>query len=266
MQTEATTAGLTDADGDGVLDTLGNTPVDSDGDGVADYLDLDSDNDGIPDVIESQTTAGYVAPTGMDSDGDGTDDAFDPDSGGQFSVPVDTDGDGTADVLDTDSDNDGFDDITEHGLTLTGSDTNGDGIDDGVNASYSDPDGDVNDPATGLINVDTDSSNVDYRSFNDKDSDGVADNLDADLDGDGILNVDEGVTQDFTGQYNFTHNENNGNDTDGEFASNAPNSSLIIASSESAVLGSGLTELNNFGNPTSPGRQFEYDVRGVNSS
>ena len=92
---EATDAGLTDADGDGVLDALGNTPVDTDGDGIADFLDLDSDDDGIPDAVESQTTAGYVAPTGMDSDGDGTDDAFDPDSGGQFSIPVDTDGDGT---------------------------------------------------------------------------------------------------------------------------------------------------------------------------
>ena len=33
---EAATAGLTDADGDGVLDALGNAPADSDGDGVID--------------------------------------------------------------------------------------------------------------------------------------------------------------------------------------------------------------------------------------
>jgi len=37
----------------------------------------------------------------------------------------------------------------------------------------------------------------------------------------------------------------------------------VIVSSENAVVGAGLTELDNFGNPGTPGRQFEFDVRGV---
>ena len=194
MRTRQANAGLTDADGDGVLDTLGNTPVDSDGDGVADYLDLDSDNDGIPDTVESQTTAGYIPPTNMDTDGDGVDDAYDPDSGGQFTIPVDTDGDGTTDQLDTDSDGDGIHDTIESGLVLSGNDADGDGIDDAVNASYANTDGDVGDPINDLENAtDNDPSDVDYRSVNDKDGDGVADFEDLDDDNDGILDTDEGL-------------------------------------------------------------------------
>ena len=162
---EAALAGLTDADGDGVYDTLGNTPVDSDGDGVIDALDLDSDNDGIPDAVEAQTTAGYIPPTNMDADGDGVDDAYDPDSGGQFSIPVDTDGDGTPDQLDTDSDNDGFSDSTESGLVLSGNDDDGDGIDDAVNASYTNTDGDVGDPSNDLDNEAGDTFEVGYREL-----------------------------------------------------------------------------------------------------
>ena len=162
---EATAAGLTDSDGDGVLDALGATPVDTDGDGIADYLDLDSDNDGIPDTVEAQTTAGYIPPTNMDTDGDGVDDAYDPDSGGQFSIPVDTDGDGTPDQLDTDSDNDGFSDSTESGLVLSGNDDDGDGIDDAVNASYTNTDGDVGDPSNDLDNEAGDTFEVGYREL-----------------------------------------------------------------------------------------------------
>jgi len=111
--------------------------------------------------------------------------------------------------LDTDSDNDGLDDTTESGLVLSGTDADRDGIDDAVNASYADTDGDVSDPINDLDNVDTDASDADYRSFDDQDWDGVADSMDADIDGDGILNVDEIISQDFSGQFNFTHNENN---------------------------------------------------------
>ena len=44
------------------------TSLDHDGDGVPDHIDLDSDNDGITDNVEAQTTAGYVAPSGVDTD------------------------------------------------------------------------------------------------------------------------------------------------------------------------------------------------------
>ena len=69
-----------DDDGDGILDSIespGGVPLNSDGDGIANYLDLDSDNDGITDNVEAQTTAGYIAPSGVDANGDGVDDAYD---------------------------------------------------------------------------------------------------------------------------------------------------------------------------------------------
>jgi hypothetical protein len=56
---------------------------DSDGDGIANDLDIDSDNDGITDNVEAQTTAGYIAPSGIgagttDANNDGLDDVYDP--------------------------------------------------------------------------------------------------------------------------------------------------------------------------------------------
>ncbi|MCK0143450.1 Hint domain-containing protein [Aliiroseovarius sp. F20344] len=118
--------------------------LDSDGDGIADYLDLDSDNDGITDNVEAQTSAGYVAPTGVDTDGDGLDDAYE--TGGL--TPVDTDGDGIADYLDTDSDNDGILDVDEagHGVDQATIDASGDSDGDGIMDAVDDVVGwDVND-------------------------------------------------------------------------------------------------------------------------
>jgi hypothetical protein len=48
----------------------------TDGTGGADYLDIDADNDGIVDNREVQTTAGYVAPSGVDANNNGRDDAL----------------------------------------------------------------------------------------------------------------------------------------------------------------------------------------------
>jgi hypothetical protein len=73
------------------------------------------------------------------------------------------------DYIDSDSDNDGVTDKLESGLTLTGVDANKDGIDDGVGASYIDPDGAINAPlgaTTGLKNNDVVSADVDFRSLN----------------------------------------------------------------------------------------------------
>jgi len=71
-------------------------------------------------------------------------------------------------------------------------DDDGDGIDDGVNASYTDPDGDVNDPSTDLENAaGTDLSEVAYREVTDTDGDGVADGYDIDDDNDGITDLVE---------------------------------------------------------------------------
>ena len=57
--------------------------IDSDADGISNHLDIDSDNDGITDNVEAQTTAGYIAPSGMpgaaiiDANSDGLDDTYD---------------------------------------------------------------------------------------------------------------------------------------------------------------------------------------------
>ncbi|MEB3357375.1 MAG: DUF4347 domain-containing protein, partial [Synechococcales bacterium] len=178
-------AQFTDGDGDGLADSIesangadtGTTPIDSETtpDGIPDYRDLDSDDDGIPDTVEARPTAGYTTNDGdvtnNDADGDGVIDQFDAndgttgDFGGTFATPVNTDGTDNPDYLDTDSDNDGIDDINESGLTLSGNDDNGDGIDDAVNASPSDPNGDINNPLNDLANVDADNSDVDYRSL-----------------------------------------------------------------------------------------------------
>jgi hypothetical protein len=70
------------------------------------------------------------------------------------------------DYADTDSDDDGVLDKNESGLTRTGADANADGIDDGISASYQDPDGAVNPPLSTLLNVDGATAEVDYRSVN----------------------------------------------------------------------------------------------------
>lgn len=96
---------------DGANSNFSMLAADNDGDGIPNHLDLDSDNDGIPDNIEAQSTAGYIAPTGIVNEF-GLDLAYVPTNGLK---PVDTDGDGLADFIDVDSDNDGILDIEERG-------------------------------------------------------------------------------------------------------------------------------------------------------
>ena len=120
------------------------TTVDTDGDGIPNYQDLDSDGDGIPDNVEAQTSLGYTAPSGSDSNGNGLDNAYEA-SG---LSAVDTDGDGTPDFMDTNSDNDGSPDTTEATLTLSGSDSDGDGLDNTLDdtTGYGDPGGTIDNP------------------------------------------------------------------------------------------------------------------------
>ncbi len=116
---------------------------DTDATGRPDPYDIDADDDGIPDNVEGLTTAGYLLPTGLDTDNDGIENSYDNFAGfgGDGIHPVDTDGDTTPDYLDTDTDNDGSPDIIEGNdlnfngmpddlVTLTGMDTDGDGLDD----------------------------------------------------------------------------------------------------------------------------------------
>jgi len=187
-----------DDDNDGILDTIEDSPtnVDTDGDGIKNSFDLDSDGDGIPDNIEAQTTNSYITPSGNDADGDGLDNAYDTDSGGTAITPVNTDGTDNPDYLDLDSDNQGTNDTTEAGLTLSGT-VGLNGLDNNIdsagnNDSYTDPNGTINDPTT-LPDTDGDlgtGGDVDFRDASDSldnDNDGIPNNIDLDDDNDGIL-------------------------------------------------------------------------------
>ncbi|QCX37144.1 DUF11 domain-containing protein [Aureibaculum algae] len=216
-----------DDDNDGILDTVEGSG-NSDSDGYQDSLDIDSDNDGIPDNVEAQTTAGYIAPSGIDSDGNGLDDAYETSPGsGEGLTPVNTDGIDSPDYLDTDSDNDNVVDSIEGNdanhdgipdVSYSGSDLDEDGLDDAFEGFDTNDGFDVNDeidnPLTDLPDTDGDAS-LDYRDTDD-DGDGVAtfdedinnngdpfdddfDNdfqpnyLDIDDDNDGILTLVEGI-------------------------------------------------------------------------
>ncbi|MEO7307833.1 MAG: T9SS type A sorting domain-containing protein [Ferruginibacter sp.] len=115
----------------------------TDGVGNPDYLDIDSDDDGIPDNIEGQSTAGYILPTLTDADGDGLMSPYDnlpAVFSGSGILLYDHDADSTPDYRDLDTDADGQPDIIEgndfnlngkadDNVTLTGLDTDGDGLD-----------------------------------------------------------------------------------------------------------------------------------------
>ncbi len=193
-----------DDDNDGILDTVedpnqdgDNDPLsgvlDSDGDGFPDHLDIDSDNDGLPDNVEAQTTSGYILPNNDDEAAyelnDGVNSAY---LGGL--TPVNTDSSDKEDYLDNDTDNDlvpdnnegndfNFDGIPDQ--TSSGSDADGDGLDDGYEGSDINDGFDVNDeinnPQTELPDTDA-TEDVNYRDFDD-DGDGI-DTPDEDADND----------------------------------------------------------------------------------
>ena len=149
-------AGLPDADFNGIVDgtigsngwstTISAMPAlnlrNTDASGGFDYLDIDADDDGIPDNIEAQTTAGYFLPGITDTDGDGLVNTYDnlAGFGGSGIFVYDHDADGIPDYRDLDTDADGLIDIIEGNdfnlngipddvVTLTGIDTDGDGLD-----------------------------------------------------------------------------------------------------------------------------------------
>ena len=130
----------TDADKDGVMESVDaddSNPtsegsvvvVDTDSDGHPDFQDVDSDNDGLSDVVESGTDATKDSNSDgilddlKDSDGDGIADVVDSDNGGTPATTPDTDKDGVDNYRDLDSDGDGLFDVIE----INGTDSNSDG-------------------------------------------------------------------------------------------------------------------------------------------
>ncbi len=164
---------------------------DADADGIPNYLDLDSDGDGIPDNVEAQTTLGYTAPSNSDSDKDGLDNAY----GTNGLTPVDTDGDSTPDYLDTDSDNEGADDTSEAGITLSGSDADGDGLDNtsDTTTGYADPGGNIDNPLN---------TNGGSMALPDSDSDANMSPGDVDF-RDAVEDADQPPVVDATGAQNY---------------------------------------------------------------
>lgn len=148
-----------DDDNDGALDTIDAFPlnslefVDSDGDGTGDNSDPDDDNDGTNDSDDAFPFDPYET---ADSDGDGIGDNADPEPNEAEEISdLDTDGDGTPDRLDSDDDNDGVDDaedlfdlddtksdlffykLANRARALSGTDFDGDGLEDLVIGSSS---------------------------------------------------------------------------------------------------------------------------------
>ncbi|MDF2193387.1 T9SS type A sorting domain-containing protein [Paraflavitalea sp. CAU 1676] len=130
--------------------TLPNTDTDI----YPNYLDIDADNDGITDNVEGQLTNQYKLPTGTDTDGDGIDNEYDKDNNILFNyqglIPVNFLGavDVLPDYIDPDTDDDGVSDIIEGhdadlnqvaDYTLTGIDTDGDGLDNAFDLDNTGP-------------------------------------------------------------------------------------------------------------------------------
>lgn len=219
-------AGITDLNSDGVADgTLGPDGWSDDVDalptlvlpdtdafatGQPNYLDIDSDDDGIVDIIEGQTTTGYVAPSGTDSDADGIDNSYDNNDAafaggaGNGITPNNVENDADPDYIDPDSDNDGSLDEFE------GWDMNGNGFIDGgeiafVGTTDTDGDGlfneyDVNDASPEPTNGTTPTFYADadlgtperkWREPVDNDADGIVNGIDVDDDNDGIPDTAE---------------------------------------------------------------------------
>ena len=206
------------------FDPLSGT-ADRDGDGIPNYRDLDSDNDGITDLVEAQGADadgdGRVDydPLTEDADSDGLADLYDTDTdtlagieaparalvlyngvayvSGLTTVDHDADGDYLPNFWDVDSDNDGISDLLEAGgVDATGNgkvdigaawDDNGDGLHDAYNSFP-------------LVRTDADGATIDGRAEDtdgngtvyllaDVDTDGLPNYVDADSDGDGILDL-----------------------------------------------------------------------------
>lgn len=173
-----------DDDNDGILDVNESEVIDTDGDGIVNSLDLDSDGDGILDIIEAggvDTDNDGRVDDDTDTDNDGWANTFDSNNGGTALTNPDTDGDGIRNFLDLDSDGDGVVDLIESQATTgspivpSGSDSDGDGIDNAFDVTGGTP----------ITPVDSESDGIPDYLDSDSDNDGFPDLLEAwDTDGD----------------------------------------------------------------------------------
>ncbi len=183
-----------DADGDGILDVLEAGGTDANRDGIEDGF-IDGDGDGFNDVVDGDPTNALVTGTdtngantgnattvtGADTDGDGEPDTYPSDN---------LDGDNNYNFLDIDADNDGIVDNTEGQATSnyvarSGSDADGDGIDD----AYDNDDANFGGAGSGIVPNNQDGiDNPDYLDL-DTDNDGITDVIEGhDTNGDGVVN------------------------------------------------------------------------------
>ncbi len=152
----------------------------------------DDDGDGLPNLEEEWIG---TDPQDADSDDDGLADGDEP------NFAVDADGDDVPNAGDGDSDNDGLFDGTEAGVTTPGPDTDvgaGNFIPDADPSTHTSPDladTDGGGRSDGLEDFDG-NGQVDLGEYDPLD--GTDDATDLDLDGDGILDIDEGA-QDLDG-------------------------------------------------------------------
>ncbi len=203
-----------DIDGDGVPNAEDaflrdeNESVDTDGDGIGNNADIDDDNDGILDENDTNATNPNEPVVGgnLDTDNDGIVDGIDPDD----------DNDGVLDGDDVnrtnpDSDGDGLNDFLD--TNDTNPDTDGDGIVDGLDLNHTNPDID----GDGIVDGnDTNATNPDVPVVGgnlDTDNDGIVDGIDPDIDGDGVVNVQDAFPRD-ANEWLDTDNDGIGNNAD----------------------------------------------------
>jgi hypothetical protein len=192
----------TDADGDGVLNTVDNCPVvanpgqeNNDGDANGDVCDSDDDNDS---VLDSSDNCALVSNADQaNNDGDATGDVCDGDDDNDGVADGDDncaytansdqangDGDGQGDACDGDDDNDTVADETDNCVSVANADqSNIDGDGDG-DACDDDDDNDGFDdtadncPTLANNQLDTDGDSLGNQCDADDDNDGVMDAVD----------------------------------------------------------------------------------------
>ena len=185
-------AGQVDTDGDDIGDACDDAPNDFDNDGSDDEVDncplvpnadqVDTDGDDKGDACDDVPN---------DFDNDGADDELDNCPLVANADQVDTDGDGIGDACDdapNDEDSDGIADDQDNCRLVANADqadADGDGIGDACDDAPNDQDDDgINDDLDNCPLI-VNSDQVDF------DSDGVGDTCDADIDGDGVDNIDD---------------------------------------------------------------------------